>query len=112
MTSINPTAGANMDEARGEMKVILEIRPNRSHLRESGKFRGISGSSWDSHPTIPLSRSESGNLAGSRRAFLLRDVSVVAIRDNLLLVLTLVLTRCMGSVSIDIRGPALIDALV
>jgi hypothetical protein len=103
------TAGANMEEASGEMKVMLEIRPSNSHLRESGKLRGISGSSWDSHPTIPLSRSERGRFAGSRRAFLLREVRAVVIRDNLLLVLALEFILLIESPSPSFLGPASID---
>lgn len=80
------TYGANMEDANGEMKVILERRLNKSHFRDSGKLSGISGSVCDSHPTIPLSRSESGSFAGSSRAFLLREVSIL---DNRLLVLAL-----------------------
>jgi hypothetical protein len=101
-----------MEEAKGEMNVMLEIKPNNIHLRESGKLRGISGSSWDSHPTTPLSRSESGSFAGSRRAFLLRVVSDVAIRDSLLFALALEPIRWIESPSVDFRGPALMDALV
>jgi len=106
------TAGANIEDARGEMKVMLESNPSRSHLRESAKFRGISGSFCDSHPTIPLSRFEIGSFTGSRRPFLLRDVRLVAIRESLLLVLTLEVTRWMDSLSSDFREPALMDALV
>jgi len=94
------------------MKVMLESNPSRSHFRESGKFKGISGSFCDSHPTIPLSRSEIGSFSGSRRAFLLRDVRLVAILESLLLVLTLETTRWMDSLSRDFRGPGLMDALV
>jgi hypothetical protein len=91
--SIKETAGANIEEARGEMKVMLESKAIRNHFLDSGKLRGISGSNCDSHPTMPLSRSEVGSLAGSRRAFLLLDVRVVAIRDNLLLALDRVFIR-------------------
>ena len=91
VSSAKLTAGANMDEASGETKVMLDNRPRSSHLREFAKFRGISGSSCDSHPTIPLSRSESGIFIGASRSFLLLDVSTVAIRDNLLFPLALVL---------------------
>jgi hypothetical protein len=91
------------------MNVILLINPKRSHLRLSGKLRGISGSSCDSHPTIPLSRSDSGSGEGARRGFLLLEVRFVAIRDILLLVLDLVDTR---RISFFFPGPALIDASV
>lgn len=107
--SIKLTAGANIDDARGEMKVMLASREMRNHFRRSGKLRGISGSVCDSHPTIPLSRSESGNLAGSSRAFLLLLVREVVIRDNLLLMLDRVFTREISSSSAPFGGPALIE---
>lgn len=97
--SMKETAGANIEEARGEMKVMLASREMRNHFCLSGKLRGISGSVCDSHPTTPLSRSERGNLAGSRRAFLLLLVREVVIRDNLLLTVDRVFTREMSSSS-------------
>jgi hypothetical protein len=39
--SMNETAGANIEEASGEMNVIEETKPNNVHLRWSGKFSGI-----------------------------------------------------------------------
>ena len=102
------TAGANIDEAKGEMRVMLERRDIKNHLRDSGKLRGISGSSWDSQPTIPLSRSEVGSWAGSRRSFLLLEVSPVAIRDNLLLALDRLLIREISRPSASFGEPALI----
>jgi hypothetical protein len=112
VSSMKLTAGANMEDASGEIKVMLDSKPRSKNLRDSGKLRGISGSCCDSQPTIPLSRSESGSLAGSRRAFLLLDVRLVAIRESLLFVLTLELTRVIPWPSRDFRGPALIDAWV
>jgi hypothetical protein len=100
-----------MLDARGEMKVMDPSRAISIHFRESGKLRGFSGSSCDSHPTMPLSRSESGSSAGAMRAFLLLEVRFVAIRDNLLFVLALVSTRSSPS-STGALGPALIDAVV
>lgn len=47
--------------AKGEMKVIADTWLIRIHLRALGKFRGIDGSSWLSHPTMPWSRSVSGS---------------------------------------------------
>lgn len=91
VSSAKLTAGANMDDASGETKVMLERRPRRSHLREGAKFKGISGSSCPSHPTMPFSRSDSGILARASRSFLLRDVRAVAIRESLLWPLALVL---------------------
>jgi hypothetical protein len=101
-----------MDDAKGEMNVMAERRLSKSHLRESAKLRGISGSVCDSHPTIPLSRSERGSFAGPRRGFLLRLVSEVAILDSRLLVLALDCILSIEYASMDFRGPALIDALV
>lgn len=92
--------------------MMLASREIRNHFRDSGKLSGISGSSWDSHPTIPLSRSEVGRRAGSRRAFLLLEVRLVAIRDNLLLALDWVLIREISRPSTHFSGPALIDAVV
>ncbi len=110
--SMKLTAGANIEDARGEMNVMLASRERRNHLRLSGKLRGISGSVCDSHPTIPLSRSETGRGLGSRRGFLLREVRVVAIRDSLLLTLERVSVRWISCSSGPFEGPALIDALV
>jgi hypothetical protein len=87
------TPGANIEDARGEINVMLESKERISHFRESWKFKGISGSSCDSHPTIPLSRSVVGSGAGASRAFLLLDVRFVAILESLLLVLDFVVTR-------------------
>lgn len=101
-----------MEDASGEINVMLDNRPRSKNLRDSGKLSGISGSFWDSQPTIPLSNSESGNFAGSRRAFLLLDVRLVAIRESLDFVLTLELTLVISWPSRDFRGPALIDAWV
>lgn len=103
------TYGANIEDANGEMNVILEIRPNRSHFRDSGKFNGISGSVCDSHPTIPLSRSEIGSFTGSSRAVLLREVSIL---DSRLLVLALVSTFSIGFVSAVFLCPDLTDPRV
>ena len=91
--SIKETAGANIEEARGDMKVMEESRDSRNHFRDSGKLRGISGSSCESHPTIPLSRSEVGRGAGSSRFLLLLVVRLADMRDSLLLVLERVSIR-------------------
>lgn len=99
VVSMNETAGANIEEARGEMNVMLASKDMSIHFRLSGKLRGISGSSCDSHPTMPLSRSDSGRGAGARRAFLLLKVRFVAMRDNLLLVLDFVVTLRISSSS-------------
>lgn len=101
-----------MEDANGEMNVMLESRPSKSHLRDSVKLSGISGSVCDSHPTVPLSRSVTGSFAGSSRALLLRVVSEVAILDSRLFVLALDCTLSIAFSSIDFRGPALIEALV
>jgi hypothetical protein len=110
--SMKLTAGANIEEARGETKVMLASRERRNHLRLSGKLRGISGSSCDSHPTIPLSRSEIGKGLGSSLVFLLLEVRFVAIRDSLLLTLERVFVRWISCSSMPFEGPALIDAIV
>jgi hypothetical protein len=94
---MNETAGANIDEASGEMNVILARSEIRNHFRFSAKLSGISGSSCDSHPTIPLSRSDSGRRAGARRFFLLLEVKFVAMRERRLLVLVLVFIRWISS---------------
>jgi hypothetical protein len=112
VSSMKETAGANMEEARGEMKVMLDSKERSSHFLESGKLRGISGSSCDSHPTIPALRSEIGSFARVRRSFLLFDVKFVAIRDSLLLVLALLAVVETRWISSDLRAPALIDATV
>jgi hypothetical protein len=101
-----------MEEARGEMKVMLESKAINSHFLDSGKLRGISGSSCPSHPTIPLSRSEVGSGAGASRAFLLLEVRFVAIRDILLFVLDFVDTRWISDSSPDFPFPVLIDSTV
>ena len=91
---------------------MLASKEMSSHFLESGKLRGISGSSCDSHPTIPELRLDNGSLAGARRSFLLLDVRTVAIRDNLLFVLALLAVVVTRRISSDFRGPALIDATV
>lgn len=48
--------------ANGEMKVIIDTSLMSIHLRNLGKFMGIAGSFWLSHPTIPLSRFVNGNV--------------------------------------------------
>ena len=59
-------AGARMDEAKGDMKVMQERAETVSHLRRALKLRGMSGSSWPSQPTTPLARSDTGMMtAGS-----------------------------------------------
>lgn len=111
---MNETPGANIEDASGEIRVMLASKPINSHFLDSAKFNGISGSSCDSQPTIPLSKSDSGNGAGSSRAFfLLLEVRFVAIRDSLLFELDFVGTRSMSfSFSgIDFPGPALIDSI-
>lgn len=58
--SANVTPGANILEASGDIKVMLASKPVSTHFFVSGKFRGISGSVWLSHPTIPFARLETG----------------------------------------------------
>jgi len=106
------TPGANIEDARGEMNVILESRERISHFRESWKFNGISGSSCDSQPTIPLSKSEVSSGAGASRAFLLLDVRFVAIFESLLLELDFVVTRWISNSSNDFLGPALMEVVL
>jgi len=108
--SMNETAGANIEDARGDINVMPARRERRSHFRASGKLSGMSGSSCDSHPTIPLSRSDVGRGGGARRSFLLLDVRLVAIRDILLFVLDFVVTLWTSFLSFC--RPALIDATV
>jgi len=78
---IKETAGANIDEARGEMKVMLARREIKNHFRACGKLRGISGSSWDSHPTMSLSKSEIGKAVLAMCSLLLLKDTFVRIRD-------------------------------
>ena len=110
--SMNETAGANIEEANGEMNVIEETRPSNVHLRWSGKFSGIRGSSWPSHPTMPLSRSVSGIFSLARPSFFLLLVLIFdIIRASLLLALPVVLIRSMRLPSADFRRPVLIDSI-
>ena len=106
--SMNGTAGANMDEASGEMNVIAETRPSRNHLRLAEKLRGIAGSCCPSHPTMPFSRSDSGILSLCNPPFLLRVLRRDLIRDNLLTPLAFVFTRLNSDFS---PGPILIEPL-
>ena len=108
---MNETAGANIDDASGEMNVMLARSEMRNHFLLSGKFKGISGSSWDSQPTIPWSRSETGSGGGSRRFFLLREEMLVAMRERRLRELDLVFTRWISSGPFCV-GACLIDAKV
>jgi hypothetical protein len=78
------TAGANIEEARGEINVMLESNDIKSHFLVSGKLRGMDSSVWDSHPTIPLSKSDKSKGSGASRGFLLLGVRLVTIRDSLL----------------------------
>jgi hypothetical protein len=111
-SSMNETAGANIEEANGEMNVIEATRPSKVHLRLSGKFSGMRGSSWLSHPTIPLSRSVSGIFSLARPSFfLLLVLSFEVIRASLLLALPAVLIRSMRLPSADFRRPVLIDSV-
>jgi hypothetical protein len=103
-------AGANIEEARGEMNVMLESNDIKSHFWVSGKLRGIDSSDWDSHPTIPWSKSDNGKGSGTSRAFLLLEVKLVAIRDSRLFADDLEVTLWI-SVS-SFREPALLDATV
>jgi hypothetical protein len=99
-----------MEEAKGEIKVMLESNEIRSHFFASGKLRGMASSAWDSQPTIPLSKSDKGNGAGASRAFLLLEVKLVAIREILLFALDLEATIWTPFSSFP--GRALIDSTV
>lgn len=68
----NPIAGARMVEAKGVRNVMAATKPTMVHLRFALKFMGISGSSWLSQPTTPLSRSETGMGAGGGGGSLVR----------------------------------------
>lgn len=59
-TAASETAGANILDASGEIKVIELISARSPHFREFAKFRGWAGSSCPSHPTMPCSRSVTG----------------------------------------------------
>lgn len=103
--SMKDTAGANIDDARGLMKVMAEIRPSSIHFRFAAKLSGISGSFWPSQPTMPLSRSVTGTFSGSSPSLCLfvRVVSFVAIRESPLLVVPVVDIRSRASFSTDFR---------
>jgi hypothetical protein len=105
---MNDTAGANIEEARGEINVMLESNDIKSHFLVSGKLRGMDSSVWDSHPTIPLSKSDKSKGSGASRGFLLLGVRLVAILDSLLFELDLEVTLWISFSSF--REPALIDA--
>lgn len=61
------TAGANILDASGEIIVKALIKASKLHFLPGEKFCGLAGSSCPSQPTMPLSRSISGNwtLAGA-----------------------------------------------
>lgn len=83
-----------MEEAKGEMKVMEARRKSISHFFFGAKFKGFSGSSWPSHPTIPLSRSFSGSFGRSSCPFfLLLELNREAMRDILLRALLLDVVR-------------------
>jgi hypothetical protein len=106
------TAGANIEEANGETNVIEETKPSKIHLRLSGKFSGMRGSSWLSHPTIPLSRFVSGILSLARLSFFLLLVLIFEIiRASLLLALPAVLIRSTRPLLVEFRRPVLIDSV-
>ena len=90
---IGSTAGANIDDANGEMKVIAETRPRRTHFLAWGKLSGFLASSCDSHPTIPLSRSDNGSFSRSSRPLLLLVVRRDTTFESLLFVLDLEVVR-------------------
>lgn len=111
---MNDTAGANIEDARGEIKVMLASSPRRSHFFEFGKLSGIAGSSCDSQPTISLSRSETGMTGGGNRSFLDLEVRLVAIRESFVLELALDFDRSRLS-SLPPAGlgsPPLIETIV
>ena len=60
--------GDKMDDAKGVRKVMADTRPTTSHFLLWVKFRGMSGSSWDSQPTMPSSRLEVGMGAKAMRS--------------------------------------------
>jgi hypothetical protein len=62
--------GAKMDEDSGLTNVMAATRPRSVHFLESGKLRGLVGSSWLSQPTRLLSRSDSGYFSGASWSFL------------------------------------------
>ncbi len=71
-SSKRPMPGDRMDEAKGVRKVMADTRPTTSHFLFWVKLRGMSGSSWDSQPTMPSSRLEVGmgaNVMRSRTFF-------------------------------------------
>lgn len=77
------TPGANMEEARGEMKVMAEMRKRSMNFLPSLKLSGMLGSSWPSQPTMPSSRFCTGMSVGSSFSL------VVAMRDSTRVILLL-----------------------
>jgi hypothetical protein len=60
-----------MEDARGEMKVMEEMRKRRRNFLPSAKFNGMFGSVCDSQPIMPASRSDTGIRVGGSFSFLL-----------------------------------------
>jgi len=60
--------GAKMDDAKGVSSVMADSRPTISHFLRAAKLSGMAGSSWDSHPTTPAARSETGMGAKGMRS--------------------------------------------
>ena len=101
VASMKEIPGANMLDARGETKVIDEMRPNSNHFRESAKLSGIWGSDCESQPMRPLSRSVRGRRSFSSVPFLEREVRCVAMRERRDLVLAVVGTFSKVSIWVD-----------
>lgn len=80
-TSMKLTPGATIEEAKGETNVMAEMRPRSIYFLPDSKLSGIAGSSWDSHPTSPESRSIIGSSSRGSFSFLERPDSAVATRE-------------------------------
>lgn len=87
--SRDPRAGARMDDAKGDMNVMMERSTTRSHFRNGVKLSGISGSVWLSHPMMPFERSVIGRIGGGSFSRVLRLDNLLIMLWDLLLVVDL-----------------------
>lgn len=105
---MKPTPGANIEEASGEMKVMMEMRMRRENFFDCVKLSGMSGSSCPSQPTTLSSRFCCGMVIGGRRSLAV-DILESA-RDTLLPpVFVLINFSSSKSVGLDLREPCVYD---
>lgn len=103
---MNPTPGANILEARGEMKVIAEMRKRRLNFFPCGKLSGMAGSSCPSQPTTLSARFCSGMVIGGSRSL------VVAMRESALDTLLPPVSVRESLVGVNSASDAFIDPCV